>query len=268
MTEHKGVSRRTFVRAAAAAGLAAGLAPLATPRRAHAAKTEWISITSRNGTFDGYLATPEAEGPRPGVVVIQEIFGVNAHIQDVTRRYAGAGYVGLAPDLFWPVQPRFSTGYTPADFDKGRAARAKISNDKAAEDIGAAIATLRARPEVQGRKVGVVGYCWGGLMTYLAAVRYHPDAASAYYAGGIANYLGEAKNLTKPIIFHFGDKDAGLPKAVVDKVKAAVQGKDAQVYVYAGAQHGFNCNERASYHPEAAKVAAQRTLDFFAQHLG
>jgi len=229
-------------------------------------KTEMIDITSKNGTFKGYFAAPEGGGPMPGVVVIQEIFGVNSHVRDVTSRMAEAGYAALAPDLFWPVEHGFETGYTPSDLDKARAARAEVDTDKAVEDVGATIAALKGRAECNG-KIGVVGFCWGGLITYLTHVRHNPDCSSAYYGGGIVSYLGEVDNIKTPIIFNFGTADASIPMDQVEQIKAAVQGKSATVYTYDGAQHGFNCDQRPSYHAEHAAVAWQRTLDFFGQHL-
>ncbi|MBI4083258.1 MAG: dienelactone hydrolase family protein [Candidatus Lambdaproteobacteria bacterium] len=232
-----------------------------------ATKTEWVDIAGKHGTFGGFLAHP-GKTPAPGVIVIQEVFGVNPHIQEVTQRFAEAGYAALAPDLFWPVQHKFSTGYSGEDLEKARAARAKISPDKAVDDVAAAIQLLRSRPEAKGRKIGVVGYCWGGLITYLTAVRHQPDAAAPYYGGGIVNYLGEVNNLKNPTMFHFGEKDASIPLDQVEQIRKAVQEKkDVQVFTYKDAQHGFTCDHRASFHPEASKVAMQRTLEFFGKHL-
>ncbi len=231
-----------------------------------AVKTEWVDVTSKNGTFKSYLAVPEGGGPAPGVVVIQEVFGVNAHIREVTERVAQAGYTALAPDLFWPVEPGFETGYTEDDLTKARAARAQIDTDKAVEDVGATMEVLKGRAECSG-KIAVVGFCWGGLITYLTHARFNPTCSSAYYGGGIVNNIDEVAQFNSPIIFNFGSADASIPMDQVEQIKAATSSKDAQVYVYDGAQHGFNCDRRATFHSEHAAVAWQRTLDFFGQHL-
>jgi carboxymethylenebutenolidase len=233
-----------------------------------ASKTETVKITSKAGTFNGFFAAPAGGGPAPGVVVIQEIFGVNNHIRDMCQRFAAAGYAALAPDLFWPAGPGIELGYTPDDIAKGREIRGKLNNDAVVEDVRATFAALRARPEAKGRKVGITGYCYGGLITYLSACRLDPDAVSVYYGGGIGNFVGEAGGIKAPIQLHFGEKDPGIPLAEVEQIKAAVQGKpNATVFVYTGADHGFNCNERGSFQDAAAKLAWQRTLEHFGTHL-
>lgn len=233
-----------------------------------AAKTETVKISSKNGSFSGYFAAPQGGGPVPGVVVIQEIFGVNSHIRSMVDRFAAAGYAALAPDLFWPIEPGIELGYTPDDIAKGRELRGKLDNDKVVEDVRASFSALRARPEAKGKKVGITGYCFGGFVTYLAACRLDPDSVSAYYGGGIVGFVGEAAKIKAPTQFHFGDKDPSIPLADVDKIKAAVQGKpNTTVFVYAGADHGFNCEQRGSFHEASAKQAWQRTLDHFGKYL-
>ena len=174
-----------------------------------AVNSQMIDITGAGGALRGYFAA--SDQPRAGVVVIQEIFGVNSHIRDVSNRLAAAGYAVLAPDLFWRVQSDIQLGYTPDDIAKGRAFKDQITVDDAVEDLRATFATLRARPECQEKKVGVVGFCWGGLLTYLAAARLDPACVSSYYGGGIANFLGEADKIDCPIQFHFGDQDQAIP---------------------------------------------------------
>jgi len=227
-----------------------------------------ISIAAHDGgNFGGYLATPKS-AKAPGVVIIQEIFGVNDHIREVVDEYAGAGYVALAPDMFWRIEPNVRFGYTPEDVQKGRAMRGKFNFDHGTRDIESAIRMMRAMPECDG-KVAVVGYCFGGLMAYLTAARTDVAAASCYYGGGIDGFLGEAKAVKCPIQFHFGAKDAAIPAEVWDKVRGAFAGRsDAEVFVYDGAEHGFNCTRRASFNPEASKLARSRTMELLHRTIG
>ncbi len=226
------------------------------------------SITaSDGGKFTGYLSSPKS-AKAPGVVIIQEIFGVNDHIREVVDEYADAGYIALAPDMFWRIEPNVQLGYTPEEVQKARAYRPKFNIDLGVRDIESAIRTLRAMPECDG-KVAVVGYCFGGLMAYLTAARTDVLAASCYYGGGIDTFIGEAKAVRCPIQFHFGAKDAAIPPKVWDMVRRAFVGhKDAEVFVYDGAEHGFNCTKRASFHPEASKLARSRTLDLLRRTIG
>jgi carboxymethylenebutenolidase len=233
-----------------------------------AVKTEWVTVVQAEQPFPAFLALPA--GPaRGGVVVIQEIFGVNSHIRSVAERIAEAGYVALAPDLFWRVKPHIELGYTPDDIAQGREHRGKLKDDETVKDIDASMKVLVARPEMNGKKWGVVGFCWGGLISYLTACRLKPAAASVYYGGGIPNYLKESGHIPCPILFHFGELDKGIPLTDVDKIKEALKSKaDATVHVYPGADHGFHCDQRGSYHPASAKQAWERTVDFFRKAIG
>jgi len=159
-------------------------------------------------------------------------------------------------------------GYSPEEVQKARVYRPKFNIDLGVRDIESTIKTLRAMPECDGM-VAVVGYCFGGLMAYLAAARTDVAAASCYYGGGIDTFIGEAKAVKCPIQFHFGAKDAAIPAEVWDRVRAAFAGRpDAAVFVYEGAEHGFNCTKRASFHPEASKLARLRTLDLLRRTIG
>ncbi len=226
------------------------------------------SITANDGgRFSGYLALPKT-AKAPGVVIIQEIFGVNDHIREVVDEYAAAGYLALAPDMFWRIEPNVQLGYTPEEVQKARAYRPKFILDLGVRDIEATIAAMRAMPECDG-KVAVVGYCFGGLMAYLTAARTDVLAASCYYGGGIDGFLSEAHAVKCPIQFHFGSKDAAIPAEVWDKVRGAFAGRaDAEVFVYEGAQHGFNCTRRASFDPEASRLARARTLEMLRKTIG
>jgi carboxymethylenebutenolidase len=231
-------------------------------------KTQWLQIPAGNKTFKAYLAAPDLPGPRPGVLVVQEIFGVNSHIRSVADRVAEAGYVALAPDLFWRVQPGFDVGYTPEDIAKGREVRGKVNTDEVMGDMKATAAALTARPETKGKKWGVMGFCWGGQIAYLSAARLGPAAAAAYYGGGIAGFIKEADQIKQPIMFHYGELDKNIPMTEVDQVKAAMKShQDSPVFVYPGADHGFHCDQRGSYNAASAAQAWQRTMEFFGKHL-
>ncbi|KVC61098.1 carboxymethylenebutenolidase [Burkholderia ubonensis] len=227
---------------------------------------QWIDIPTGNDSFGGYLALPR-RGKGPAVIIVQEIFGVNAHIRSVADQYAADGYVALAPDVFWRTQPRVELAYEGADRDKGIELLRKTDVNLAVADIAAAADLLRTRPEADG-KVAAIGYCFGGRLAYLAAATGKIDAAVAYYGGGIQNALDVAGKVTQPILFHYAENDHAIPPAAVDQVKAAFAGRDnAAFHLYPGAEHGFNCAERASYHQRAAALAHGRTLTFLAEQV-
>ena len=214
--------------------------------------------------FGIYEAIPDGQ-PKAGVVVIQEIFGVNAHIREVADSYAALGYAALAPALFDRVERGVELGYGAEGMARGRAL---AFNGLARED---ALRDLQATIEEAGKygTVGVVGYCYGGLMAYLAACSLEGIAcASAYYGGGIAAEAtrGTSETVPKcPTIMHFGALDAHIPLADVEGIKEALP--DVPIHVY-DADHGFNCDHRASYHAASAALARERTVAFFEAHLG
>jgi carboxymethylenebutenolidase len=215
-----------------------------------------IELSASDGhRLSAYLSNPAAK-PRGGIVVIQEIFGVTRHIRAVADQYAAAGFTAVAPALFDRVERNVDVPYT--DMAKGFGYMQQLKNDKVMLDIQAAINRVAA-----AGKVGVVGYCWGGTMAYLAASRLDVAAAVAYYGGGIDKYLEEKPRC--PIMFHYGEKDAHIPLATVAKVKEAVPG--GTFYTYP-ADHGFNCTDRASYEPASAKLALERSLEFFHRQVG
>lgn len=230
--------------------------------------TRWIEIAADGGHYEGYLALPPGNGGKgPGIVLLQEIFGVNAHIRAVAEQYALDGYVVLAPDVFWRAERRVDLGYEGADREKGIALLQRTDVPQAVSDIGAAARTLRARPELAGG-TAVLGYCFGGRLAYLSAAAGSFDAAVAYYGGGIDQHLDVADAIAAPILFHYGERDASIPAAAVDKVRERFAGRtNATVHLYADAGHGFNCPLRASYHQRAAALAHGRTLQFLAAHL-
>ena len=217
-----------------------------------------INLTAADGfTLSAYVAGPATA--TKGIVVIQEIFGVNHHIRDMADRYAAAGYAVCAPALFDRAQRGVELGYTQDDIGSGRELRMKLDDAKVMADVEAAAKHLA------GKTLGIVGYCFGGTVAWWGATRSRSfAAASCWYGGGIPGTKNESPNC--PVQMHFGEKDASIPMTDVDAVRAA-QPK-AEIYVYAGAQHGFGCNERGSFSQPDYELAQSRTLAFFAKHLG
>ncbi|HVL34547.1 MAG TPA: dienelactone hydrolase family protein [Burkholderiales bacterium] len=218
-----------------------------------------IELTAADGhRLAAYRAEP-AGRPRGGIVVIQEIFGVNRHIREVADGYAADGYLAIAPALFDRVSRNVELAYTPEDIAKGREIRGKVTNDMALKDAAAAI-----KAASEAGKVGIVGYCWGGLVTWLAAAKLDGLAAAVpYYGGGILDNAELEPRV--PLMAHFGEKDAHIPVAGVRKL--AERHSKHPIFIYA-ADHGFNCDHRGSYDAAAAKQARSRTLEFFRQHVG
>ncbi len=229
--------------------------------------SQWVTLNAADGgKFDAYLALPPA-GKGPGLVLFEEIFGVNRHIRAVADQYALAGFVVMAPDMFWRQEPHMELGYEGADREKAVAAMKSADPAKLIEDIGATVKALRARPELSGGKVAALGFCMGGRLAYQAAATAGVDAAVCLYGGGIQGDLGRVANIKVPMQFHYGEKDAGIPMDAVEKVKAAFKGKNAEFFVYPDAQHGFNCWDRASYQAKASALSHGRALAFLAQNL-
>ncbi|HMI92561.1 MAG TPA: dienelactone hydrolase family protein [Polyangiales bacterium] len=218
-----------------------------------------IELTTSDGhKLSAYQAEPSGAA-RGGVLVIQEIFGLNAHIRAVCDDYAKEGYRALAPALFDRVERGVELGYDGPATQRGAGIVMQLKPGDVLRDLQASADEL-----AKTGKVGVVGYCYGGTMTWASACRLDRIAAgSSYYGGRIAQQLDKPPRV--PVILHFGEQDAMIPMADIDKVRAAFP--DVPVYVYP-AGHGFNCDARASYHAESAKLAKQRTLELFAKHVG
>jgi carboxymethylenebutenolidase len=227
------------------------------------ADTRWVQIEPG---YEGWLALPPA-GRGPGLLLFQEIFGVNPHIRAVAEQYALDGFVVLAPDVFWRQQPKVELGYEGPDWQRARELMMGCRPDELIADIGAAARWLRAQPAVEGSKVGAIGYCMGGRLAYLAAATAGVDAAAPFYGGGIHQQLERVPAITCPMQFHHAGHDDHIPPEAVDSVRQAFAGKPAEVHVYPGSMHGFNCWSRASYHAPSAALAHGRTLQFLAQHL-
>ena len=211
---------------------------------------------------DGHSLSVYMAGPADatkGIVLVQEIFGVNHHIRDMADRFAALGYAVVAPALFERVEHGVELGYTAEDVAKGRDYRMKLSDAEVMADIEAAAALL------SGKKLGIVGYCFGGTVAWWGSTRSTSfSAASCWYGGGIAGTKNESMNC--PVQMHFGEKDASIPMTDVDAIRAAQPKADAHVYL--GAQHGFGCDERGSYSKSDYDLAQSRTIEFFAKHLG
>ena len=233
---------------------------------------QWIDIPAFDGgTFKAWLALPPSmprPEPAPGLVVLQEIWGVNAHIRAVAEQYASDGYVVLAPDLFWRMRARVDLTYGEEDSKLAYAYRKAIDLDLADQDIRSTVAVLKAMPEVAGG-TAAIGYCMGGMLAYRAAAKAGIDCAVCYYGGGIAQQLGLAPTIAIPMALHFGEKDTHITPEHVAAIEAALADRDeVMISTYPAADHGFNCWARPSYDQRSAALAHGRSLAFLATHLG
>jgi carboxymethylenebutenolidase len=221
--------------------------------------SETVQLHARDGhSLDAYVAKPEG-APIGGLVVVQEIFGVNQHIRDVADSYARDGFFVVAPALFDRAEKGVELTYDGADMQRAVGLYQKLKEETALLDVEAAL--TYAQKET-GKKVGVIGYCYGGKMAWLASTRLHPAVAVGYYAGGIGEFAQETPSA--PTILHFGTTDTHIPKEQVDKVQAAHP--EVEIFWY-DAGHGFNCNMRGSYDAPSAKLARERSLAFLKENL-
>lgn len=220
-----------------------------------------LQITTPDGTFGGYLALP-ASGTGPGLIVVQEIFGVNANIRALTDWYAAQGFVAFAPDLFWRIEPGIElTDQSEAEWKKAFELFGKFDADAGAKDIQAAINSLRGHAACTG-KVGVIGFCLGGKMAYLAATRCDSDASIGYYGVGIQDMLDEADQIKNPLMLHIAGLDEFVPPEAQSAIEAGIGGH-AQVtlHIYPDDDHAFAREGGAHYSAQSASLAHQRTLD-------
>ena len=229
---------------------------------------QWIDIAAADGgSFKGYLAIP-ASGSGPGILLLQEIFGVNSSMREVADYYAEEGYVVLAPDLFWRLEPGIELGYSEADFNKAFGYYQRFDANQSIKDAADALKVLRARKECVG-KVGALGFCLGGKLAYLTAARTDVDCAVSYYGVGIEADLGEAAKVKGPMVFHFAELDKFAPPEAREQIKAAFANRpDVECYLYPGCDHAFAAPERASFNKPATLMAHSRSIALFRKVLG
>lgn len=236
-------------------------------------QTQQVKVSSGGLEIAAYLAQPSATGTFPGIVVVQEIFGVNSHIRDVTERLAKQGYVAIAPAIFQRQAPGFETGYTPEDIQIGREYKDKTKASELLGDIQAAINYLKSLPNVVGDRIGCIGFCFGGHVAYLAATLPDIKATASFYGAGIATMtpggslptVSRTGEIQGSLYAFFGEQDASIPPEQVQKIEAALKLHQIphQVFRYPEAEHGFFCDQRASYNSEAAQGAWQKVLQLF-----
>ena len=221
---------------------------------------KFIELKATDGhKLAAYVATPAGKA-RGGVVVIPEIFGVNSHIQQVTDGFAADGYLAVAPAMFDRAQRNYDTGYSQPEIQAGVAIMQKLDWKQSMLDVEAAVAEAK-----KGGKVGIVGYCYGGTVSWMAAARVSGLACAVpYYGGGMHGLIGEKPKI--PVMGNFGEADQSPTLAQAKEIAAAHP--QITAHFYPGAGHGFNCDQRGSWNPEAAKLARSRTVDFFRKHLG
>ena len=226
-----------------------------------------ITIEGRDGAFGAYIARPRTL-PAPSVVVLQEVFGVNADIRKHCDDLAEQGFVAVAPDLFWRQEPGVDLSVnSEPDWQHGLRLYQAYDRDAGAKDVKDTANAVAKFPECSG-KVAVMGYCLGGLMTFLTAARYGVDAGVVYHGGDTEKYLGEVGSLNSPLLMHLAEEDEIISKAAQAEIKAALAKKpNATVYSYPGQRHAFSRNNGAHYNAAAAKLANGRTSEFLRQHL-
>ncbi|WP_457943260.1 dienelactone hydrolase family protein [Vreelandella alkaliphila] len=226
-----------------------------------------IKAADGRGNFTGYLAVP-ASGSGPGIVLLQEIFGVNATIREIADYYAEEGYVVLAPDLFWRQAPSIELDYTPEDWQRAFGLFQGFDQELGIEDIAAAIETLRSRPEFSGA-VGALGFCLGARLAYLTACRCDVDVAVGYYGMGIENHLDEAKNIRGSLVLHFAEQDEYCPTTAREAIEASLGEQDnIELYLYQGVDHAFARPHSEHYHKPSALMAHQRSVTAFRNAMG
>jgi len=234
--------------------------------------TSTLQLSTPDGKMETFESRPKEGGAHPAVVVLMEAFGLNGHIKNVTERIAREGYVAIAPDLYHREAERL---VPYAELQKAVGIMNRLQDDKVMSDVGAVIAHLKAQNYVKAGSIGVTGFCMGGRFTYLTAAHHNKDvkAAVAFYGGGIP--MGNPSPLSRtgeigcPIYLFFGGKDPLIPADHVAQINKALTDhhKTFMMKLYPDATHGFFCDERQSYHPDAAKDAWEKTKSFFAQHL-
>jgi carboxymethylenebutenolidase len=227
-----------------------------------------ITIEGRAGAFGAYIGRPKAL-PAPAVIVLHEVFAVNADIRKTCDELAGQGFIAVAPDLFWRLEPGVDLSVTSdADWQHGLRLYQAYDRDAGAKDVKDTVDVVAKLPDSSG-KVAVLGYCLGGLMTFLTAVRYGADAAVVYHGGDTEKYLGELDGFHAPLLMHLAEEDEFISKPAQAEIKAALAGKpNATVYSYPGQRHAFARHNGAHYNAAAAALANGRTSEFLHRQLG
>ena len=226
-----------------------------------------IAIGGRDGTFNAHIARPAAL-PAAAIVVLHEVFGVNADIRKTCGELAGEGFIAVAPDLFWRQEPGVDLGVnSEPDWQHGLRLYQAYDRDVCVGDVRDTLDAVARLPDCTG-KLAVQGYCFGALMTFLTAMRCRVDAAVAYHGADTEKYLGEVDNLHAPLLMHLGEEDEFISKAAQVQIKTALAGKpDATVYSYPGQHHAFARHNGAHYDAAAAALANGRTAEFLHRHL-
>ncbi|AFZ43268.1 hypothetical protein PCC7418_1061 [Halothece sp. PCC 7418] len=238
--------------------------------------TQDLKLDAGDVQIDAHLAQPAAEGTYPGVIVIQEVFGVNSHIKDVTQRFAKEGYIAIAPAIYQRQAPSFAVGYTAEDLEEGRKYKEQTKASELLNDIQSAINYLKSLPQCNG-KFGSIGFCFGGHVVYLAATLPDIQATASFYGAGIATEtpgggeptITRTKDIKGTIYAFFGTEDPLIPLDQVDQIEAELKKQNIphRVFRYDGADHGFFCDQRASYNPTAAQDAWERVKGLFQETL-
>lgn len=230
--------------------------------------TETLNIQTSDGSFSCYVARPATAGKYPVIVVLQEIFGVNAGIRSIADDYAAKGYIAISPDLFWRTEPGLSMSEAnEGDWAKGFALYSAYDMKQGVQDIAATVAAARTMQGSNG-KVGVTGYCLGGLLTFLSAARFNADAFVAYYGGATEKYIDEASDITDPLLYHLAEEDEYINKDAQALIKAAlVKKSNIDIYSYPDRNHAFARPGGNHYDATDATLANKRTDAFFKQHL-
>jgi len=229
--------------------------------------SEYITVTTPDGSFSAYVARPKTL-PAPAIVVIQEIFGVNADLRDTCDELATQGYLAVSPDLFWRMEPGVDmSDQTEAEWKKGFALYTAFDYDAGVVDIVTTMETARTLPGASG-KVGLMGYCLGGLMTFITTARNGADASVVYYGGSTEKHLDEADNIKNPLLMHLGEEDEYISKDAQKAIIAALKDNPlTQVFTYPGCKHAFARHGGTHYDKDAAALANGRSADFFKLHL-
>jgi carboxymethylenebutenolidase len=229
--------------------------------------SKYTAVATPDGTFQAYVARPNAL-PAPAIVVIQEIFGVNADLRDTCDELASQGYLAVSPDLFWRMEPGVDiSDQSEAEWKKAFALYTAFDYDAGVADIAATMKTARSMPGANG-KVGLMGFCLGGLMTFITTARKGADASVVYYGGGTEKHLDEVINIKNPLLMHLGEEDEYISKdAQKAIIKALADNPSAQVFTYPGCSHAFARHHGIHYDKAAAALANGRTADFFKLNL-